>query len=41
MPTLHIEHAITDVETWLSAFDGFAEARRRAGVRASRVRPGR
>jgi hypothetical protein len=37
MPTLHIEHAITDLATWLSAFNQFAEVRRQAGVRAERV----
>jgi hypothetical protein len=37
MPTLHIEHAITDLETWLSAFNHFADARCQAGVRAERV----
>ncbi|MGH7686500.1 MAG: hypothetical protein ACREN2_06770 [Candidatus Dormibacteria bacterium] len=37
MPTLHIEHPITDFPTWSAAFDGFAEARRSAGVRAQRV----
>lgn len=37
MPTLHIEHAITDLETWLAAFDAFADARRQAGVRDERV----
>jgi hypothetical protein len=37
MPTLHIEHPITDFETWSAAFNGFAEARRRAGVRSHRV----
>jgi hypothetical protein len=37
MPTLHIEHPITDFDTWSSAFARFAEARRRAGVRAQRV----
>ena len=37
MPTLHIEHAITDLETWLSAFNRFADARGQAGVRAERV----
>jgi hypothetical protein len=37
VPTLHIEHEITDIETWLSAFRGFADARRQAGVRAERV----
>jgi hypothetical protein len=37
MPTLHIEHAITDLDTWLSAFRSFAEVRRNAGVRSERV----
>jgi hypothetical protein len=37
MPTLHIEHAITDLDTWLSAFNQFADARRQAGVRAERI----
>ncbi|HYV59423.1 MAG TPA: hypothetical protein VFA62_05060 [Acidimicrobiia bacterium] len=37
MATLHIEHPITDLETWLSAFNVFADARRQAGVRAERV----
>ena len=37
MPTLHIEHAITDLDTWLSAFNGFSDARRQAGVRAERI----
>jgi hypothetical protein len=37
MPTLHIEHPITDFETWSSAFGRFADARRTAGVRAHRV----
>jgi hypothetical protein len=37
MATLHIEHAITDLETWLSAFSGFVAARRNAGVRSERV----
>ena len=37
MPTLHIEHAITDVGTWKQAFDRFEEARRAAGVLAHRV----
>lgn len=36
--TLHIEHAITDFPTWRAAFDRFADARRRAGVTAHRVR---
>lgn len=37
MPTLRIEHPITDFETWSGAFDQFADARRRAGVRSQRV----
>ena len=36
--TLHIEHPITDFETWVAAFDRFAGARRDAGVRAHSVR---
>jgi hypothetical protein len=37
MVTLHIEHPITDLETWSAAFERFATARRDAGVRAHRV----
>ncbi len=37
MPTLHIQHPITDFDTWSSAFGRFAEARRQAGVREQRV----
>lgn len=37
MATLHIEHPITDLETWLGAFTRFQEARRKAGVRAQRI----
>lgn len=37
MPTLHIEHPITDLETWLGAFRRFEDARAKAGVRAQRV----
>ncbi len=37
MSTLHIEHPITDFETWTTAFDRFSGARRDAGVRAHRV----
>jgi hypothetical protein len=37
MATLHIEHPITDLSTWLGAFARFEEARRKAGVRAQRV----
>lgn len=35
--TLHIEHAISDLETW-HAFARFEEAREKAGVRAQRIR---
>jgi len=38
MVTLQIEHAITDYPTWRGAFDRFAEARERAGVRGHRIR---
>jgi hypothetical protein len=38
MPTLHIEHRITDYRTWSSAFSRLADARARAGVRRTRVR---
>ena len=37
MPTLHIEHSITDLTTWLEAFSRFEEPRNKAGVRAQRV----
>lgn len=37
MATLHIEHPITDFDTWSKAFGRFEEARRQAGVRAHRV----
>lgn len=37
MPLLHIEHPITDFETWSAAFDRFSDARLAAGVRAHRV----
>jgi hypothetical protein len=37
MPTLHIEHPITDFERWSAAFDAVADVRRQAGVRAQRV----
>ena len=37
MATLHIEHPITDLETWVAAFNRFADARSAAGVRAERV----
>lgn len=37
MATLHIEHPIHDLKTWLMAFGRFAEARQRGGVRAYRI----
>lgn len=37
MATLHIQHPVTDFDTWRSAFNRFAEARCKAGVRAQRV----
>jgi hypothetical protein len=37
MTTLHIEHPITDFDTWTSAFNRFADARSNAGVRAHRI----
>jgi hypothetical protein len=37
LPTLHIEHPISDLGTWLKAFQQFADARRQAGVTAQRI----
>jgi len=37
MPTLHIEHPITDLAVWRAAFDRFADHRRQGGVSAERV----
>jgi len=37
MATLHIEHPITDFDTWKAAFDRFAEARQKSGVRGHRI----
>jgi hypothetical protein len=37
MPNLHIEHAITDLDTWLRTFNSFASARRVAGVLEERI----
>ena len=34
MTTLRIEHAIHDYDLWKTAFDGFADVRAKAGVRA-------
>jgi hypothetical protein len=38
MVTLRIEHAIHDYDTWLRAFDGFSDARAKAGVRRYVIR---
>lgn len=38
MTSLHIEHAITDLDTWTTAFVALADVRRQAGVRAEQVR---
>jgi hypothetical protein len=38
MPTLHIQHPVTDFDVWASAFDRLAGARRRAGVRHQEVK---
>jgi len=35
--TLHIEHAISDFDQWLTAFERFDDARIQAGVKAHRV----
>jgi hypothetical protein len=37
MTTLHIEHPITDFKVWSAAFERFAAARTKFGVRAQRV----
>jgi hypothetical protein len=37
MATLHIEHAITDLGTWLGAFARFRGARADAGVRSETI----
>jgi hypothetical protein len=37
MPTLHIEHPITDFRTWKAAFDRVAPVRKNAGVLHHRV----
>jgi len=37
MPTLHIQHPITDIKSWTDAFNRAADARRNAGVLAARV----
>lgn len=38
MTTLHIEHAVVDFDTWLAAFDRFADVRKQAGVRGHHIR---
>ena len=37
MPTLHIEHSISDYPTWKAAFGGFAAERENAGVRRHHI----
>lgn len=37
MATLHIEHPITDLGTWLEAFARFKQARTNAGVRSESI----
>ncbi|WP_340558931.1 hypothetical protein [Streptomyces sp. GSL17-111] len=37
MPTLHIEHPVTDYGRWKAAFDRLSDQRRRAGVRHHRI----
>jgi hypothetical protein len=37
MPTLHIEHPITDYTIWKAAFDRFAAVRQQSGVRSHRL----
>jgi hypothetical protein len=38
MTTLRIEHAIHDYRIWKTAFDSFAQARAKAGVRGVAIR---
>jgi hypothetical protein len=38
MPTLHIDHAISDLAIWRGAFDPLQEVRRQAGVLHEMVR---
>lgn len=38
MITLHIEHAISDIATWRTAFDRFAPERAAAGVQGHTIR---
>lgn len=38
MPTLHIDHAISDLTVWRGAFDPLQDVRRQAGVLHEQVR---
>ena len=38
MATLHIQHPVTDFETWTTAFNRFSQARRDGGVQGQRIR---
>jgi hypothetical protein len=38
MPTLHIQHVISDFKVWKEAFERFDGARQQAGVRSHQVR---
>ena len=38
MASLHIQHPITDLTTWIAAFAAFGEQRRMAGVLSETVR---
>lgn len=38
MASLHIEHPVTDLATWTTAYARFAEMRRTSGVTAESVR---
>lgn len=37
MPLLHIEHRITDLDTWLQVFNSRAQAREQAGITAAHI----
>jgi hypothetical protein len=37
MVTLHIEHPVSDLDTWRAAFDRFADLRAKSGVRAHTI----
>jgi hypothetical protein len=38
MTSLHIEHAVTDLDQWIETFSSFSEVRAQGGVTATRVR---